>query len=101
MPPGKPTLPRDRPVPPPKPPGPPLKITDASLAQGDLVIIRSTSSAFQSLAGLVSQNSLDAADTQAEITGRPTAIRTMPLRVTSMMVGRQPMAAGLPRFFFR
>src|SRR5258708_19936181 len=82
-PPGKPMLPRDRPVPPPpplpppKPPGSPLKVTEASLAQGDLVIIRSTSSAFHSLGGLVSQNSLEVANTQAESAGRPTAIRTM------------------------
>jgi hypothetical protein len=46
------------------------------LAQGDLVIMRSTSSEFQSLEGLVSQKSLEAkahAGIAAEATGRAAA----------------------------
>src|SRR5690242_20405213 len=97
-PPGKPRPPRERPLPP--LPGPPIRFPEAmvaSLAQGDFVIIRSTSSEFQSLEGLVSQKSLELnahAGKAADATGRAAANR-IKLRLVSMNVGRTPGAKGL------
>ena len=59
-----------------------------SFARGDLVIIRSTSSEFQSLEGFVSQKSLEPkarTDRTADATGRAAANRTK-LRLVSMIV---------------
>ena len=78
---------------PPRPfPGPPpIRLPEVrltSLAQGDLVIIRSTSSEFQSLDGLVSQKSLEPktrTGMTAEATGRAAANR-IKLRLVSMIV---------------
>jgi len=97
-PPGKPRPPRERLLPP--LPGPPIRLPEAmvaSLAQGDFVIIRSTSSEFQSLEGLVSQKSLELnahAGKAADATGRAAANR-IKLRLVSMNVGRTPGAGGL------
>ena len=69
----------------------------ASLAQGDFVIIRSTSSEFQSLEGLVSQKSLEPkahAGMAAEATGRAAANR-IKLRLVNMNVRRMPGRGGL------
>src|SRR5579872_218746 len=97
-PPGKPRPPRERPPPPfPKPPGRVPEVTVASLAQGDLVIIRSTSSELQSLDGLVSQKSLEPkahAGRAADATGRAAANR-IKLRLVSINVRRTPRAQGL------
>src|SRR5579862_8142693 len=101
-PPGKPRPPRERPPPPPlppfpKPPGRLPEVTAASLAQGDFVIIRSTSSEFQSFEGLVSQKSLAPkahAGMEADATGIAAAIR-IKLRLVSMNVRRTPRARGL------
>src|ERR1019366_8748926 len=103
-PPGKPSPPRDRPPPP--FPGLPIRlpeVTAASLAQGDLVIIRSTSSEFQSLEGLVSQKSLEPkahAGMAADATGTAAANR-MKLRLVSMNVRRTPGARGLREMSIR
>jgi hypothetical protein len=73
------------------------EVTAASLAQGDLVIIRSTSSEFQSLDGLVSQKSFEPkahTGMAADATGRAAANR-IKLRLVSMNVRRTPGARGL------
>src|SRR6266853_6262164 len=102
-PPGNPMPPRERPIPPPfppRPPGPPLYATEASLAHGDFVIIRSTSSAFHSLDGLDSQNSLELnaqAGMAAEMAGTPRANR-IALRLVSIYVRRNPRSSWLRSF---
>ena len=68
-----------------------------SLAQGDFVIIRSTSSEFQSLEGLVSQKSFELnahTGIAADDTGRAAANR-IKLRLVSMNVRRMPGIEGL------
>src|SRR5579871_667294 len=97
-PPGNPRPPWERPPPP--FPGPPIRfpeVTDASLAQGDFVIILSTSSEFQSLDGLVSQKSFEPkAQTgiAAVATGRAAANR-IKLRLVSMNLRRTLRARRL------
>ena len=74
--------------------------TLTSLAQGDFVIILSTSSEFQSLEGFVSQKSLEPkahAGMAADATGREAANR-IKLRLVSMNVRRMPGAGRLRGF---
>ncbi len=96
-PPGKPRPPRERPPPFPGPPARLPDVTVTSLAQGDFVIIRSTSSELQSLEGLVSQKFLEPkahAGMAADATGKAAANR-IKLRLVSMNVRRMPGARGL------
>ena len=100
-PPGKPKPPRERPLPP--FPGLPIRFPDVmltSLAHGDFVIIRSTSLEFQSLAGLVSQKSLEPkahAGRAADVAGSAVASR-IKLRLVSTNVRRTGAASRLRAF---
>jgi hypothetical protein len=79
------------------------EVTVTSLAQGDLVIIRSISSEFQSPEGLVSQKSLELkahAGRAADAMGRVAANR-IKLRLVSMNVRRMPGAGRLRGFQLR